>query len=779
MRQRTGLSRCGVRCGLLFAVCFCACTDVGLGVPGTGTPLPPGGLPPGQTLEGGAQIQITATGLQKFTNALPAILGSGVGQDVCVAEMSLLGASACDGAQGGCSPGCLFDVEPQPVFLQPSVPDAQTLRLAVTTSATASVRIRDPFLPPCTMSLTVGSMSVNADIGFSIDPATGAFGAGIDTINTVAFGNVSGISCATVTGIENLVDLVLESLAQGWVANVVATLNAGIDGFVPAQQELAASIDLSALALAGLAASNGSAVETRIVPGGYAQFSGGGLSLGVVTGFNSDADPLTRSADLVSEPDACVAGLTAPDLALPPHSLPTTLRGTFALPAAGAFAAIPMPTGDLLVGISRTALDLAGHHMVASGGLCLALDAGQAGFLRRDALDDLLGVPLAAADAELRLVVRPHAGIRFEIGEGSDVSPHLNAVLGGLQIDVETVAAGIGTPALSLTADVGVGMQLHTRHDAGFPVRLETTRSSLAIENPVVTVLDARYAGVNAAALDALVATAVDVVFSTLGADAGSVLVSGIAGFGAENVSVTPVSTASDEFLAVAATIGPTLPVIDPPAPTPQPTSVTLELPTPAALRAALLAGDDVGLPALHVALPIADGVRPLEHAWRIAGSAWRPYEATGELVIRDRSFAWQGERTIELRSRVVGDDGTTSPIGSTTLAIDYAAPTIFAGDVVVASHLTVPARDAVSDALEWAMGRVNETVPATAWTSDPNLDLAAARALGDEIVVYVRDGDGNLAQATVAIPEPAAAAAIVVSCATLALLARRSARFS
>jgi len=85
-----------------------------------------------------------------------------------------------------------------------------------------------------------------------------------------------------------------------------------------------------------------------------------------------------------------------------------------------------------------------------------------------------------------------------------------------------------------------------------------------------------------------------------------------------------------------------------------------------------------------------------------------------------------------------------------------------------------VPARDALSATLEWAMGRVGESTPATPWTADPNLDASAALALGDDIVVYARDDVGNVAQATVHLaPEPGAGAAI--ACAALAFLARRN----
>jgi len=83
-----------------------------------------------------------------------------------------------------------------------------------------------------------------------------------------------------------------------------------------------------------------------------------------------------------------------------------------------------------------------------------------------------------------------------------------------------------------------------------------------------------------------------------------------------------------------------------------------------------------------------------------------------------------------------------------------------------------VPARDATSAGLEWAMGRVGEGAPATDWTSDPNLDASAALALGDDVVVYVRDAAGNVGQAVVQlVPEPEASAAAAFACAALALI--------
>jgi hypothetical protein len=370
--------------------------------------------------------------------------------------------------------------------------------------------------------------------------------------------------------------------------------------------------------------------------------------------------------------------------------------------------------------------------------------------------------------------VRPTQGVDFAVGTGLGPAPHLTATLAGLAIDVDAVSAGVPTTALRVTADVAVGSKLATRYDGGLSVGLESLRSTIAVSGQTFEVLDARFGALDDEDLAVLVATAADVVLAAIGADAGTFRVPAVAGSVLNFVRVERVTTVSDDFLAIAGALG-SAPPIDPQAPTPQPISTTVDEPTPAALRAALLAGSDAALPTVHVELPTVDGVRPLEHAWRTAGGAWHPYVATGDLAIRDRSFAWQGERTIQLRSRVVGDDTTTSQTGSATVAIDWAPPAVFADQVTFETHLVVPARDATGGALEWAIGRVGESEPETEWTADPNLDLAAAQALGDEVVVYVRDAAGNVGQATVPSPEPGATAASLVAGMALAFRARRS----
>src|SRR6185312_8144344 len=99
---------------------------------GTSSPLPTGGLPGDQTIEGGAQVRVTPQGFTKLTNLLPEALGSALGGGTCIAEGSVgsspFDAQWCDTNAGGVcgtGTGCPLAITPTSVSL--SVTNAQTL----------------------------------------------------------------------------------------------------------------------------------------------------------------------------------------------------------------------------------------------------------------------------------------------------------------------------------------------------------------------------------------------------------------------------------------------------------------------------------------------------------------------------------------------------------------------------------------------------------------------------------------------------------------------------
>src|SRR5262249_124153 len=122
-------------------------------------------------------------------------------------------------------------------------------------------------------------------------------------------------------------------------------------------------------------------LELLLMPGGYVQTREGGLTLGVMSGVNSDRDESTRTLGLASEPSTCVPARPTPQLSTPPWRLPSNPpRRDYILAVADGFSGVVEPRDaqgripDVEIGISRTFLDLFGFHLYSSGALCLSVD---------------------------------------------------------------------------------------------------------------------------------------------------------------------------------------------------------------------------------------------------------------------------------------------------------------------------------------------------------------------------------------------------------------------
>src|SRR5262249_23387670 len=196
-------------------------------------------------------------------------------------------------------------------------------------------------------------------------------------------------------------------------------------------------------------------LEPRIVPGGYVnldQTSNGGMSMGVITGLNSDEDPNSRSGTrpdgvpYVSEPNRCVPPLPAPDYGGAPHNLPTVGRSALTNPAAaftllpaGQFNGQPDPAADIAMGISETTLDLAGHHLVTSGALCLGVGTSFIHQLNVGTISILVpslgDLQSAKGNDPLLLVTRPQREIDFTIGDNTMASPAITLAISHMEVD--------------------------------------------------------------------------------------------------------------------------------------------------------------------------------------------------------------------------------------------------------------------------------------------------------------------------------------------------------
>lgn len=94
-----------------------ACSGGGLGCGCTSLPLPAGGLPADQTVEGGAQIRITPAGMQKINTLVTSLVEDSLGSGICIPSGEIgnahstfgTGTYYCYQNDDACAPGCDVD----------------------------------------------------------------------------------------------------------------------------------------------------------------------------------------------------------------------------------------------------------------------------------------------------------------------------------------------------------------------------------------------------------------------------------------------------------------------------------------------------------------------------------------------------------------------------------------------------------------------------------------------------------------------------------------------
>ncbi len=788
------------RINALFVLVFLAlsaCGGIGSGCGCSQQPLPAGGLPKDQTVEGGGQIRVTRAGFTKLTSVVPAILNDTLGGGMCIDRTSILGADVCyqtTGPNNMCNPGCFVDINVTQTRL--TVTNANTLNVFVQANISSSVRIDPPIFSACTMTITANNLSADLDIGFSIDPATGELRMQLNRINDYNLSGVNFSGCSVISFLANLVTSLLDSFLGEFIVGLLTpTINDLIQSFLPDPLGIEGMVDIGQM-LGGVSPGTEGFMEARMVPGGYVQLGGGGMSLGLITGLNADQNPATRTAALDSEPAYCVPPIPAPNFAAPPASLPASTRGTFTLMPAGAFVGNPEPADDLAIGLSETTLDLAGHHLVTSGGLCLGVGTSLVEQLRLGTIGLL--VPsigeLGSGDEPLLLVTRPQQAIDFEIGAGTEASPAITLHIKQFEVDFYGFIYERYTRAFTMALDLDVGVNLEFVQMPGMPAQVKPILVGLESSNIGITVLNNEFVRESRQQLESVLPTVFDLALPLLGSGIGPIDVPDFAGFTLNNLRVQKVTTAQDDFMAIYASLGASMMMRDRVAKYPSlegvidrldqsadmgnwPDTVALSaldpnlgnrtdgaratlksvaVPSPEDVRTALAMKDKSGLPTVTIDVDTHDNQgRRLEWSWNINDGLYRPFTQASPLVIADRAFVWQGKYRIGLTSRVVGDYRTTSlePI-EVAVVIDSAPPKIRTEDARwYIGDFLVPATDAVYDSseLQWAWGRVGDDDPSTDWSGSARLERATVQDLSSadgEILVFVRDPSGNVDQA-------------------------------
>lgn len=784
----------------LFILAVGACGSAGgCGACSAMQPLPGGTLPADQTVEGGAQIRVTPQGFNKLTSILPSLLNQQLANGFCIKPGSVgdttstlgTGANYCDGHPSPeCPLGCLVNAALNPGGLTTSVTNDRTMNLRVSTTVSTSVHIDGQLVGigfACTLGVSSNALSADLDVALGTDPANGELTIHIAQFNSFHLG-LTFRGCGVVSDLGNLASDIIDAFASDLIAGLLQpSIDNLIQGFLPKPLGIVGMMNVGSL-LAGLSPGNQALMEARVTPGGYVHLGGNGLSLGVITGINADRDPSTRTPALASEPALCVPPLAKPNLGAAPWSLPPTTtppRGTYLLNAANEFDGVPAdPAADLAVGISETTLDLAGHHLVTSGAMCLSvgtsfvkqLNVGTISLLVRS----LGQVTSDEGNDPLLLVTRPQRALDFIIGDNTTASPALTIVVDHMEVDFYAFLYERYVRAFTLDLSLNVGVNLEFEQAAGQPVKIKPTLVGISPDKVKITVQNSEFVKEKPADLEAVLPSVFSLVTPLLG-HLPEITVPPFAGFQLESLQIKHVTTSQDDFLALYASLGAsnlmrqvasfdalmssavtkmdaTVPAAQSPS-TGQARLASVTTPTPDRVRGALMHEAGGALPRVTFDVDEYDtGGRKLEWTYQLDDGLWRPWRSEFPLVIEDQAFAWQGKYTIGLKSRVAGDYHTVSEPVQIPVIIDSVAPRVSTDKAAwKGDTYEIPAFDIVSGhALTYAFGKPGSAAPESAWLPGGTVELARDTAEayagdGGQLAVFVKDEAGNTAIALVA----------------------------
>ncbi len=796
---------------VLFVVSMGACGNFGgCSACGASAPLPAGGLPGSQTVEGGAQVRVTPQGFTKLTSVLPGIINQAFASGVCVpsgqAGFTTLGLFTglkyCNSTANGCAPGCKLDVQLNngASGFSTSVVGSD-LRLNLSTQVNAHFHgdayVASGHVASCDLTATSNDLGGSVDIALGITPANGELNIHLDHINDFHL-SLDFSGCGFVSSVANFFTDVVDSILGSFIADLLTPIiDPLIQSFLPSPLGIASITDIGTL-LSGVSPGTKATLETRVVPGGYANLVGNGLSLGIITGINSDSDLATRTGTrpdnvpYVSEPNTCVPPLPAADFAAAPHSLPQVNRSAltnpakaFSLTAANDFnganetgANVP----DIKMGLSETMLDQLGHHLVTSGALCLGVGTSLIQQLNVGTISLLvpsLGeLQSAQGNDPLLLVTRPQRALDFTVGDNTVASPAITIGISHLEVDFYAFLYERYVRVLTMDLTMNVGVNLELSQAPGQPAMVKPSLVGISSSAVQVTVLNSEFVKETPDHLQQVLPSVFDLVTPLLG-NLQPIQLPSFAGFTLNNPTIAHVITNQDNFLAITASLGAgfaarqlaqtepfaaaAVRALDKDlAPTIAPSTGTAHLkqvatPAPDVVRAALAHETGGKLPEVTIDVDHVDAAgRELEWSWNLNGGMYRGWSSASPLVIADRAFAWQGKFEVGLISRVKGDMHTESEPVRIPVIVDSVGPKIFEDQAAFdGDDFSAPVWDVVSGKeVQVAFGRPGSDKPETAWTYQADAKLSRAEyqklLFAGEVQMFARDEAGNLSVALV-----------------------------
>jgi hypothetical protein len=739
-------------------------------------PLPAGGVPKDQIVEGAIQVRVSSTGLQTVSAFAAQLIRNMFGAGICLprqaAVFEILGIDttvrACEETNmcGGGAQGCKIVASVASVNI--STPSAQVVRLSakgITGQAATTVRADvdlgwlGTLRLKCAVTLKIKKLDVEADADIGTHASTGEIAVGVRELRALNIDvDLGGCAAAELAGVViNGLELIINTQIGLFVVDLLTPF---IDDFIqtllPSPLGLEGKLDLGAL-LASFLPGIESTVEVSAIPGGYLTAPNEGISVGLMLGLNADSDPATRDPADDSQPARCVPAWPTPDLSARLGA--PNARGHFVIPPVGGFLGEENFGADVALGLSETLLDQAGYHLLSSGALCLGVDSSFAPQLNLGTIGILVPslATLGTGKEPVLLQIRPTRPLDFDIVE-DDGDPLLAAHLSGMEIDfyAYVLERYVRAFTISVAADVQIGVE-YMPDDQGNPVLVPILKG-LDAESISVEVANTDLLKETPAQLDAVFPTILNLVIPLIGSAIPEIAVPPVLGFTLGDLRLQKVETAADDFLAVFASLAEAPPALTGKRPRPEVPRVTATAtvtrvanPSPDAIHKALVTTTGGALPEIELALGGHDPEgRRLEWQWRLDGLMWRPFSTSPTLVIRDPSLALQAKHVIEVRARAVGAplSLTRDPV-RIPVTIDSLAPRVLVDKIERrGDQVLVPAVDAVHDdgELVYAVGRPDASQAQDFRSSEgwfAYAELARAAANG-KVRVFARDPLGN-----------------------------------
>jgi hypothetical protein len=373
----------------------------------------------------------------------------------------------------------------------------------------------------------------------------------------------------------------------------------------------------------------------------------------------------------------------------------------------------------------------------------------------------------------LLMVTRPQKALDFTIGDNTVSSPALTVGIHNMEVDFYAFLYERYVRAFTLDLTMNIGVNLEFEQMPGMEAVIKPTLVGISADSVTLTVLNSEFVRETPQHLEMVLPSVFDLVTPLLG-NLPAIPVPTFAGFTLNNLAIQKVTTTQDDFLAIYATLGASavmrqlgqqdefaraavLEMDRSIGSTPNQSNGSAKLakvvtPEPALVRKSLMRIEGGKMPEVTFQVDRFDSSgRELEWAYNLNGGMYHPYEAvpTGQLMVRDRAFAWQGKYGIGLKSRVVGDYRTVGYEAVTPVIIDSVGPKVATAKMFWDEDtLKIPMFDIVSEhTLEYAFGKPGDDAPSSEWFKGGTVELTRAAietyAVDQELVVFAKDEAG------------------------------------